>query len=165
MNGLTRANLPDADRHFVRNLGMIVDGRLHIAPSLQSAISSPCEITGTFSKHEIEDLAAVLNAGALPATLKLVTKEALDLAPENRRAMDEQAVREVAKRLLAAILGGDNATLQAWSCDLDTTGHGWRAVPIGLCQRGPRHDLPALARPGTAHGDRRGVVAGRFRRR
>ena len=39
------------------------------------------EISGDFDKQEIEDLVAVLNAGALSVTFKLVKKQLLDKAP------------------------------------------------------------------------------------
>jgi SecD/SecF fusion protein len=70
--GLTGANLPEMDDRFTRKLGIILDGRLFSAPSIQSTISDRGEITGAFTKQEVEDLVAVLNAGALPAKLNLI---------------------------------------------------------------------------------------------
>jgi SecD/SecF fusion protein len=72
--GLTSANLPDEVQNFTRKLGIILDGKLHSAPSIQSVISDRGEITGNFTKEEVEDLASVLNAGALPAKVRLIEK-------------------------------------------------------------------------------------------
>ncbi len=68
--GLTSSNLPDEASGFTRKLGIILDGYLCSAPSIQSTIQDRGEITGSFTKKQTEDLAAVLNAGALPAPLK-----------------------------------------------------------------------------------------------
>jgi SecD/SecF fusion protein len=67
--GLTSTHLPDQVGTFTRKLGIILDGYLHSAPSIQSTIQDRGEITGSFTKQETEDLANVLNSGALPATL------------------------------------------------------------------------------------------------
>ncbi len=71
-SGLTGNNLPDEVQDFTRKLGIILDGYLYSAPSIQSTISQQGEITGDFSKQEVQDLVDVLNAGSLPAAL---TKE------------------------------------------------------------------------------------------
>jgi SecD/SecF fusion protein len=76
--GLTGANLPELGDRFTRKLGIILDGRVYSAPSIQSTIADRGEITGEFSRQEIEDLVTVLNAGALPAKLKLVEKTVLE---------------------------------------------------------------------------------------
>jgi len=68
--GLTGSNLPEQGGQLTRKLGIILDGMLNSAPSIQSTISDRGEITGNFTKQEVEDLVAVLNAGSLPAKLK-----------------------------------------------------------------------------------------------
>ncbi len=72
--GLTSTHLPDQVTGFTRKLGIILDGYLYSAPSIQSAIYDQGEITGSFTKKETEDLASVLNAGVLPAALKKVSE-------------------------------------------------------------------------------------------
>jgi SecD/SecF fusion protein len=71
---LTSAHLPDQATPFTRKLGIILDGCLYSAPSIQSAISDRGEITGNFTRKEVDDLVTVLNAGALPALLKKVSQ-------------------------------------------------------------------------------------------
>jgi SecD/SecF fusion protein len=68
--GLTSDNTPDEALNFTRKLGIILDGYLFSAPSIQTQIRERGQITGQFSKTEIEDLVDVLNAGMLPTTLK-----------------------------------------------------------------------------------------------
>jgi preprotein translocase subunit SecD len=53
-----------------RRLGIILDGRIESAPTIQSQISAEGRITGRFSTQEADELAKVLRAGALPATLR-----------------------------------------------------------------------------------------------
>jgi SecD/SecF fusion protein len=72
--GLTATHLPDEVTGFTRKLGIIFDGHLHSAPSIQSTIQDRGEITGSFTKRDTEDLASVLNAGELPAPLKKVSQ-------------------------------------------------------------------------------------------
>ncbi len=67
--GLTGNNLPDKVQDFTRKLGIILDGYLYSAPSIQSAIFDRGEITGSFTKEEVQDLVNVLNAGSLPTAL------------------------------------------------------------------------------------------------
>ena len=52
-----------------RNLAIILDGRVHTAPVIQSRISDEGRITGSFSQQEAADLSLVLRSGALPASL------------------------------------------------------------------------------------------------
>jgi preprotein translocase subunit SecD len=54
---------------FSRKLGIILDGFLVSAPAIRSTISGRGEITGSFSRQEVDDLVDVLNAGSLPAPL------------------------------------------------------------------------------------------------
>ena len=52
-----------------RNLAVILDGRVHTAPVIQSRITDEGRINGTFSQEEAADLSLVLRSGALPASL------------------------------------------------------------------------------------------------
>jgi preprotein translocase subunit SecD len=53
-----------------RRLAIILDGTVASAPTIHSQISSEGQITGRFSTQEADELAKVLRAGALPATLR-----------------------------------------------------------------------------------------------
>jgi preprotein translocase subunit SecD len=53
-----------------KRIAIILDGSVESAPVVQAKITSSGEITGRYSKEEAEELAKVLRAGALPATLK-----------------------------------------------------------------------------------------------
>ena len=53
-----------------RRLAVILDGYVETAPTIQSQISERGQITGRFSAQEADEKAKVLQAGALPATLK-----------------------------------------------------------------------------------------------
>ncbi|MGW8256613.1 MAG: protein translocase subunit SecD, partial [Thermoguttaceae bacterium] len=69
---LTGTNLPDEVQGFKRQLGIILDGYLYSAPGIEQTIYRSGIIHGSFTQQQVETLADVLNAGALPATL---TKE------------------------------------------------------------------------------------------
>jgi SecD/SecF fusion protein len=66
---LTSENLPDPSTGFARRLGIILDGFMSSAPSIQSTIYDQGEITGDFTQEEVDDLVGVLNAGSLPTAL------------------------------------------------------------------------------------------------
>ena len=61
--GLTGDNLPDpVQKERTSKLGIILDGYLYSAPSIQSTIYDRGEITGSFTRQEVDDLVNVLNA-------------------------------------------------------------------------------------------------------
>ncbi|NLF07144.1 MAG: protein kinase [Pirellulaceae bacterium] len=49
-------------------LGIIIDGELWSAPAIRSVIFEQCEITGSFTRQEAEEIAAALNAGRKKTT-------------------------------------------------------------------------------------------------
>lgn len=51
-------------------LGIVFDNQLISAPTIQSTITRRGEITGQFTKQEVDELVSLLRAGRLPATLK-----------------------------------------------------------------------------------------------
>jgi SecD/SecF fusion protein len=55
-----------------RRLAIILDNVVQSAPVIQSRIGAQGVITGSFTPQEAADLAIVLRAGALPATVKIV---------------------------------------------------------------------------------------------
>lgn len=69
---LTGTHLPDEVNHFTYKLGIVLDGVLFSAPSIQSTIYDSGQITGSFKKEQVEDMARVLNAGSLPAKIRRV---------------------------------------------------------------------------------------------
>ena len=60
----------ETGRNIGRRLAIILDGSVASAPTIQSQISDSGMIHGRFSTEEADELAKVLRAGALPATLK-----------------------------------------------------------------------------------------------
>lgn len=73
---LTAANQPDGSFH--RRMAIIMDKRVISAPQLNSPISDSGQITGNFTKEEVNFLVNILRSGRLPATL------APEPASENR---------------------------------------------------------------------------------
>jgi len=71
-SALTANNLPDPSDDFTRKLGIILNGRLHSAPAVQTVVADRAQITGDFTRQEVQELAAILNSGSLPAGLRRV---------------------------------------------------------------------------------------------
>jgi len=67
---LTGGHLPDKTRDFTYKLGIILNGKLYSAPAIQSTIHDRGEITGSFTKQEVQNLVEVLNSGALPVAIR-----------------------------------------------------------------------------------------------
>jgi SecD/SecF fusion protein len=69
---ITRKNVPDnrAGAEVKRHLAIILDDMVVSAPTINSVIGASGQITGNFTRKEVEDLVNVLRAGRLPATLK-----------------------------------------------------------------------------------------------
>jgi SecD/SecF fusion protein len=69
---LTEKNLPGlgGERQVKRHLAIILDGLVMSAPTINSRITSRGQITGRFTREEVEHMVAILRAGALPATLR-----------------------------------------------------------------------------------------------
>jgi preprotein translocase subunit SecD len=60
----------ETGRSIGKRLAIILDGRVESAPVIQSQISDSGRITGRYTAQEADELAKILRAGALPATLK-----------------------------------------------------------------------------------------------
>ena len=68
---LTSNHTPDpAHNNQAYHLGIVLDGVLRSAPTIRTTINDQGQITGSFTVEEVSNLVDVLNAGALPATLK-----------------------------------------------------------------------------------------------
>ena len=64
---LTQFNLPQNGQF--NYLTIILDGIVQSAPRIQSTISERGQITGDFTQQQVDDLAEILTAGGLPASL------------------------------------------------------------------------------------------------
>jgi SecD/SecF fusion protein len=81
-HNLTSNNLPDKnERTATRQLAILLDGKVQSAPTIQAVISSNGEITGRFTKQEIDNLVGVLNAGALAVPLKQTPVSEFTISP------------------------------------------------------------------------------------
>jgi SecD/SecF fusion protein len=70
----TSDNTPDSpnENSFHRHLAIMLDSMIESAPRLNSPISTNGQITGNFTKKEVDKLVNIFKAGALPAALKKV---------------------------------------------------------------------------------------------
>jgi len=71
---LTNKNIPAGDPtqggKLARQLSIILDNLMISAPRINSAIGASGQITGEFTKDEVDRMVKLLRSGALPATLK-----------------------------------------------------------------------------------------------
>jgi preprotein translocase subunit SecD len=61
---------PFTERNIGQRMAIVLDHRVQSAPVIQSRIDDRGRITGNFGEEEAKDLALVLRAGALPASIK-----------------------------------------------------------------------------------------------
>lgn len=72
--------------HIGHLLAILMDGEVYSAPRIRSVISDQGQITGSFSADEQRELVRMLNAGALPAQVKLISQYTFGPAgPEKSR--------------------------------------------------------------------------------
>lgn len=70
---ITRKNVPSGageESQIKRHLAIILDDMVMSAPSINSVITNQGQITGNFTRKEVDSLVNILRAGRLPATLK-----------------------------------------------------------------------------------------------
>jgi preprotein translocase subunit SecD len=79
---LTGTHLPDPKNEAGYYLGIIFDGWLHSAPMIRAAIYDRAEITGDFTKDEVQELVDILNGGSLPVMLRKVQPPAEPKQPK-----------------------------------------------------------------------------------
>jgi preprotein translocase subunit SecD len=60
----------ETGRNIGRQLAIVLDNQVYSAPTIQNRLGADNRITGRFSTQEAKELADILKAGALPATLK-----------------------------------------------------------------------------------------------
>ena len=80
---VTAAYAPNGDNNMGneqgRRLGIVLDGKLYSAPTIQEAIyGGSAQITGSFSMEECQRVVNVLNAGALPVPVHIVEERTVD---------------------------------------------------------------------------------------
>lgn len=79
---LTQRNLPSGEGDpFKRRLAILLDGKVHSAPSINDRISDSGIITGSFDMKEVNELVGVLNAGALEVPLKQIPISEFTISP------------------------------------------------------------------------------------
>ncbi|MBI2566565.1 MAG: protein translocase subunit SecD [Candidatus Schekmanbacteria bacterium] len=64
-------------KHVGDRLAIVLDGKVHSAPVIRSALGSRSQITGSFTTEEAQDLSLVLRAGALPASLSVLEQRSV----------------------------------------------------------------------------------------
>ncbi len=69
---LTGEHLPDRATGVYSRLGVILDGELWSAATINSALSDDVVLTGGLRQQELSDLARILNTGPLPYRLRLL---------------------------------------------------------------------------------------------
>jgi len=77
---LTDRNKPTTDGRK-RQLAILLDGQVHSAPNLNSAIRDSGQITGNFSNEELKKLVDVLNAGALQLPINSTPISEFSISP------------------------------------------------------------------------------------
>jgi preprotein translocase subunit SecD len=60
----------ETGRNIGRQLAIVLDGNVYSAPTIESKLGADNRITGQFTTEEADELAKILRAGALPATLR-----------------------------------------------------------------------------------------------
>ncbi|MFK7821182.1 MAG: protein translocase subunit SecD [Planctomycetaceae bacterium] len=100
---LTRANRPRADgsRRF---LAILLDNKVHSAPSINSIISDQGIIEGDFSLSEVRELTSVLNAGALELPLKPDPINEMTIDPLLGADVQEKGMRAIAIASIAVVI-------------------------------------------------------------
>jgi len=64
-------------KNLQKNMGIFLDHRYVSAPTINGVISDSGEISGNFTQQDTITLANELNAGALPATIRIIEKETI----------------------------------------------------------------------------------------
>lgn len=108
---------PFTQANIGQRLAIVLDHRVQSAPVIQGQISDSGEITGTFTQQSANDLALVLRAGALPASVKYLEEETVgpslgaDSIREGVRASIISLVAVMIFLLIYYRLSGINAVL------------------------------------------------------
>jgi preprotein translocase subunit SecD len=85
-----------------RHLAILLDGRVESAPEIQSRISTDGQISGRFTQEEADELARVLRAGALPASLEYLQEQTVG-ASLGRDSIRAGVTASIASLILVAL--------------------------------------------------------------
>ncbi len=108
---------PFTERNIGQRMAIVLDHRVQSAPVIQSRIDDRGRITGNFGEEEAKDLALVLRAGALPASIKYLEERTVgpslgaDSIREGVRASIISLVAVMIFLLVYYRLSGVNAVL------------------------------------------------------
>lgn len=91
---LTSTNKPSTDG-FERRLSILLDNKIHSAPSIKTTISDQGQITGSFTREEIEELIGVLNAGALTVPMQEKPISELSVSPILGEEVQRDGIRSI----------------------------------------------------------------------
>jgi len=97
---LTGQNLPNTQNGQKSRLGILLDGTLLSAPSINSAISTSGQITGNFRQADVDWLVGVLNAGKLEAALVSEPISEQKISPQ----LGADTIRSGARAMLLATI-------------------------------------------------------------
>ena len=101
---LTQRNLPDATDQFKRRLAILLDGKVHSAPVINSRITDNGIIQGNFDMKEVNELVGVLNAGALEVTLKQTPISEFTISPLLGVDVQEKGINAIVASALVVIV-------------------------------------------------------------
>lgn len=101
---LTSDNLPDRTDNSMRQLAILLDGKIQSAPVIREVISSTGQISGNFKKADIDNLVGVLNAGALAVPLKEDPVSEFTISPLLGVDVQEKGIRAIVISALAVFL-------------------------------------------------------------
>ena len=87
-----------------RQLAILLDGKLVSNPTLNQAIHADGQISGDFTKKEVEKLVNILRSGALPATLKPLPVAENTVGPTLGKDTVQAGLRSVACAFLAVLV-------------------------------------------------------------
>ncbi len=94
---LTSSHKPLSDG-FKRRLSILLDNKIHSAPSIITTISDQGQITGSFTHEEVTELIGVLNAGALTVPIQEEPISELSVSP----ILGEEVQRDGIRAILVA---------------------------------------------------------------
>lgn len=100
---MTRENRPRADGSN-RRLAILLDNRIHSAPSIDEPIDGNGIIRGDFTQAEIRELTSVLNAGALELPMKPDPINEVTISPLLGADVQEKGMRAIAVASIAVVI-------------------------------------------------------------
>ena len=89
---------PFTEANIGHRMAIVLDHQVYSAPTIQGRIDDTGEITGNFSQESAQDLALVLRAGALPASIKYL--EERTVGP----SLGADSIREGVRASIASIV-------------------------------------------------------------